>query len=495
MRPQRIVTTILISAAILMLAAVTGACSIINPPPPATPTTSAPTPTLLVPTREPTTALSAPTPTLVNTPAPSPTITSPTLQPTASATAAPSPTTRVSASPSPITSALCTDFGVSVSKTLRVSVVKSEAAPFEDYVGKTKGTGCSLTAKGTGTNFQDPGKVANDLRTLFTGLGWKQDIAYDADGPTGTASGYRQNAALALVSVKWDPAPDANCPKDQPTSACALKPAQKLYTISVNIAQEGAAGPTPAASARRLQFPAGETTAAAAASLAANGQDRYLVPGTAGQFLMAAIALSQGDASLAVLLPDNKPLFGVPGALEISGTLTATQDYIIQVASLGKPVTYSLDVTLLPASASRPSFNDPFAYCSAIRTTDVPDAGILGPKVTDALALAMSKRLPDVPLDMLKKSSFRCVNGAVLACFVGANIPCSSKASTDRTPRPEMAEFCKAQPNANVIPAAVTGRETVYEWRCTNGQPATVRQVLQVDSRGYAIDFWQVLTP
>ncbi len=489
MRTLHFVTVTLMAAAILMLAALIGACSIINPPPRPTPTLPAPTPTIIVPTQ-------APTPTLVNTPPPSPVPATPTIQPAVLATVAPSPAApTMGASPSPITSTLCTDFGVQVSNTLHVSVVKTESAPFEDYVTKAKGTGCGLTAKGTGANFQDQGKVATSLRTLFTGLGWKQDNAYDADGPTGTASGYRQNSALALVSVKWAPAPDANCPKDQPISACTLKPAQKLYTITVNIAQFGASGAAPAAAGRRIQFASGKTSASLEGTLAAKGAERYLVSGATGQFMMAQLSLTQGDASLTVLLSDNKPLFGAPGALEVSGALPATQDYTVQVASLGAPVTYALQVTLLPASAARPSYNDPFAYCAAVGTTNVPDALLLSPKVPDALALAMSKGSPNVPLDMLKKSSFRCVGGKVLACFVGANIPCDSKASTDRTPKPDMVEFCKAQPNADTIPAVVTGRETVYEWRCTNGQPAIVRQVLQVDSRGYATDFWQALSP
>ena len=57
-----------------------------------------------------------------------------------------------------------------------------------------------------------------------------------------------------------------------------------------------------------------------------------------------------------------------------------------------------------------------------------------------------------------------------------------------------MKEFCTANPAAEVIPAAVTGRATVYEWKCNEGQPEVVRQVFQVDPQGFLADFWYALT-
>ncbi|OUC07989.1 hypothetical protein RY27_11640 [Litorilinea aerophila] len=44
-------------------------------------------------------------------------------------------------------------------------------------------------------------------------------------------------------------------------------------------------------------------------------------------------------------------------------------------------------------------------------------------------------------------------------------------------------------------PAAVTGHETVYEWRCTDGSPTIVRQVLEVDEEGYPVNFWYEIQP
>jgi hypothetical protein len=153
--------------------------------------------------------------------------------------------------------------------------------------------------------------------------------------------------------------------------------------------------------------------------------------------------------------------------------------------------------TLAP-TATPASYTDPFAYCAAVGDLDKPDARYTGKAVPEAVAVALrtaSGAAADMPLEMFTENSYwRCMSGKVYGCFVGANIPCWDKANTDRTPATAVTDFCKEQPDAEVIPAAVTGHETVYEWRCTKGSPEIVRQVLQVDGRGYVADFWYELS-
>jgi hypothetical protein len=150
-----------------------------------------------------------------------------------------------------------------------------------------------------------------------------------------------------------------------------------------------------------------------------------------------------------------------------------------------------------PPTATPTTYNDPFAYCAAVGDMDQADARYVGEQLPEAIAEALRTATgasPDAPLDWFMRGSFwRCMDGKVYGCFVGANLPCESKANTDRTPTAEVTEFCQAQPNADVIPAAVTGRETVYEWHCRDGAPETVRQVFQVDARGFIGDFWHEL--
>ncbi len=142
---------------------------------------------------------------------------------------------------------------------------------------------------------------------------------------------------------------------------------------------------------------------------------------------------------------------------------------------------------------------DPFAYCAAVGTVDRPDSRWTGPPVPDAVieGLIRAAGLPgDVPRDQLRRSTFwRCMDGKVYACFVGANLPCQAKADTRRIPTAAMWRFCRANPGADNIPAVVTGRATVYQWRCTGRRPTIVRQVDAPDARGFLRRIWYRITP
>ena len=162
--------------------------------------------------------------------------------------------------------------------------------------------------------------------------------------------------------------------------------------------------------------------------------------------------------------------------------------------------------TAVPTAVASPSpateqgqFTDPFAYCTAVGTMDTPDARYAGPKTPDAVVNGLRKVLEtpdDVPMEPFVAGTFwRCMDGAVWACFVGANLPCTTKADTSRTPTPDMADFCTANPNSDFIPAYVTGRATVYEWRCTNDAPEIVKQLVEPDAQGFWSNIWYEISP
>lgn len=163
---------------------------------------------------------------------------------------------------------------------------------------------------------------------------------------------------------------------------------------------------------------------------------------------------------------------------------------------------FTLLIVLLSVACAAPgaqrTYDDPFAYCAAVGTVDAPDTRYNGPAVTDAVIKALVAQgivSADAPKDFQDNAVWRCVEGKVWACHVGANLPCQEKADTSQEPSAEMKEFCTVQPAADVIPAAVTGRATVYEWKCTDGKPAVVRQVFKADAQGFLADFWYPLTP
>jgi hypothetical protein len=63
-----------------------------------------------------------------------------------------------------------------------------------------------------------------------------------------------------------------------------------------------------------------------------------------------------------------------------------------------------------------------------------------------------------VPIDLVRRRGtfVRCAEGKLLACSVGANLNCG-KANTRRS-LPGASEFCRANPDAAIIPMAATAR-------------------------------------
>ena len=168
--------------------------------------------------------------------------------------------------------------------------------------------------------------------------------------------------------------------------------------------------------------------------------------------------------------------------------------------SAGIVTAWSIALLVTPSFAdAQATFSDPFAYCASVGTVDAPDARYVGPRVPEAIAKGLQTAFhapADAPLEPFLTNSFwRCMNGKVYACTVGANLPCESKANLDRTPTAAEVDFCQTNANADFIPMVVTGRETVYEWRCRDGAPDIVRQVTTPDVRGFLSNIWYELSP
>lgn len=144
------------------------------------------------------------------------------------------------------------------------------------------------------------------------------------------------------------------------------------------------------------------------------------------------------------------------------------------------------------------SFDDPAAYCRAAGTTDGPDIRYVGPAVPDWMAAAVRAHLGAaafMPLDIYRRTVWRCADGAVLACAPGANLPCREKADASRTPRESVRAWCRGNPDADFVPMAVTGRATIYDWRCRQGNPAIVKERAHADAQGYIADVWFAVAP
>jgi hypothetical protein len=183
------------------------------------------------------------------------------------------------------------------------------------------------------------------------------------------------------------------------------------------------------------------------------------------------------------LLPDA----GFSGRALTSNAAPASRDMVLQILS-------TLTFAPMPPGEAAPTpvttYADPFAYCAAVGTIDAPDARYAGPQTPDSVLPkpAEGGAPPPFPADSVY---WRCMDGKVYSCFVGANIPCWDKADTSTEPNTGMQSFCKDQPNAEVIPAVAAGRETIYEWRCKDGAPVMGKQVFQVDAQDFITAYWQ----
>jgi len=140
----------------------------------------------------------------------------------------------------PLDPASCSDLADAVSKTTGVKA-ETEQTAFDDYVANETGDGCQATAAGTGVDFESFPAIASALSEMLKARGWEEDMQYSVDGPTGTGTAYRLENGLCLLHVGWEPSEDADCPSDQPISACELAPEQQLITVTLNCAQTASA--------------------------------------------------------------------------------------------------------------------------------------------------------------------------------------------------------------------------------------------------------------
>lgn len=136
----------------------------------------------------------------------------------------------------PVSADVCRMLQETASQALSVDFNLEESAPFEDVLAGESGLGCRLIASGDGNQFSGLQAVMDTLMGSV-GAGWDEQMAYEADGPTGTSRAMARDMALMILAVNWAPAEGVACPNDQPISECSLTPEQKIYTVEIDVAQ------------------------------------------------------------------------------------------------------------------------------------------------------------------------------------------------------------------------------------------------------------------
>jgi hypothetical protein len=138
----------------------------------------------------------------------------------------------------------------------------------------------------------------------------------------------------------------------------------------------------------------------------------------------------------------------------------------------------------LPGSAGAQT---PAQVCARLGTDDTtrPVPASLVPAVNRLFGIQMPEQVA------VATTVYRCMDGQVLVCTTGANLPCG-KANTSRTSAGAEG-WCGSNPNADYVPAYATGHDTIYQWRCRGGSPDIVRQTGAVDPRGFVATYWKRL--
>jgi hypothetical protein len=133
---------------------------------------------------------------------------------------------------------------------------------------------------------------------------------------------------------------------------------------------------------------------------------------------------------------------------------------------------------------------DPFHYCRRVTLDDNPRPAPAS--LVPALAMAFNESQSTVR-ERLRFGAFRfrCYQGAVMGCSMGANLNCG-KADT-RTRNDGADAYCRENPNDPNIPAVATGHATVLRWHCVGTHAVASRGYQPVDPRGFDLSNWQVL--
>ncbi|MGD2079144.1 MAG: beta-Ala-His dipeptidase, partial [Chloroflexota bacterium] len=166
--------------------------------------------------------------------------------PGAEPAASPPPAAGAGSAIQPLPVEVCNGQAQAMAHFLDVLEVTQGDAPLDDSVTGAAGTGCQATVTGTGADFDSPDAAVSALAGMLAEQGWTEDPMLASGGPTGMGVGYRKGQQICLAAAMWLPDKSANCPDDQPISACDVAPEQQNYTVTLNCGLAAAEAQVPA---------------------------------------------------------------------------------------------------------------------------------------------------------------------------------------------------------------------------------------------------------
>jgi hypothetical protein len=132
------------------------------------------------------------------------------------------------------------------------------------------------------------------------------------------------------------------------------------------------------------------------------------------------------------------------------------------------------------------------AYCAKVGDEDTlhsPPAN-LSPALKRAFAHLQGGGAPDDAY-LQANAQTRCMDGKLLVCFVGANLPCGKINAT--RDNPGATAWCREHPGDKIIPLVATGHDTLYSYECDGANARVTKTNLVLDRRGFAAKLWTPL--
>jgi hypothetical protein len=133
----------------------------------------------------------------------------------------------------------------------------------------------------------------------------------------------------------------------------------------------------------------------------------------------------------------------------------------------------------------------PAEHCAQVRNDDTVrpyDASLRAGLLRAYARLFPQARMPPDDRMFRAGAHIRCMDGRLLACFTGANLPCE-KMNTQRDNKGADA-FCRMNPETAFVPAFATGHDSAYAYRCVAGHAVVSGETFPLDPRDFAASLW-----
>jgi hypothetical protein len=152
----------------------------------------------------------------------------------------------------------------------------------------------------------------------------------------------------------------------------------------------------------------------------------------------------------------------------------------------GKTKPYFVAIGLVvwfAASHAASAQSGPAAFCSGHPDADFPAKTYYGSAYSDS-------KTPKAVREA-GANSWRCMDGRVLVCSIGADGRPCQKLEPSTSPSEPIISYCVANPSADFVPMVVIGHSSAT-WRCRSGVPQVLKSET-LDERSFIRSAWRPL--